>query len=156
MLAKIWLNTSIAIEAIANNRFRALLTSLGLIFGVASVISMLSIGKGAEQEIMEQLKILGANNVIVEPVIEQEEGKVIDENEKTKEGKRFSPGLSLQDVKTIAATIPHIDFISPEIVYETLVIRSGLKRSIKLVGVKSVYFLSSDKATLSDNTSKSL
>ena len=52
MSAKIWLNTSIAIEAIANNRFRALLTSLGLIFGVASVISMLSIGKGAEQEIM--------------------------------------------------------------------------------------------------------
>ena len=144
MLAKIWLNTSIAIEAIANNRFRALLTSLGLIFGVASVISMLSIGKGAEQEIMEQLKILGANNVIVEPVIEQEEGEVIDENEKTKEGKRFSPGLSLQDVKTIAATVPHIDFISPEVVYETLVIRSGLKRSIKLVGVKSEYFLSVD------------
>ena len=38
MFNKAWLNTSIAIEAIANNRLRALLTSLGLIFGVASVI----------------------------------------------------------------------------------------------------------------------
>ncbi|MEN8192590.1 MAG: ABC transporter permease [Bacteroidota bacterium] len=143
MFSKTILNASIAIEAISNNRLRALLTSLGLIFGVASVISMLSIGKGAEQEIMEQLKILGANNVIVKPVIEQEEGKVVDENEKTKEEKRYTPGLSLQDVKTIS-TIPHIDFISPEVVYETLVIRAGLKRSVKLVGIKPEYFLSSD------------
>lgn len=144
MLNKTILNTAIAIEAIANNRLRAFLTSLGLIFGVASVISMLSIGKGAEQEIMEQLKILGANNVIVKPVIEQEEGKVIDESNDTKENKKFSPGLTMQDVKNMYQTIPHIDFISPEVVYETMVIRSGLKRSVKLVGVQSEYFLSSD------------
>ncbi len=140
----IFSNIFIAVEAIANNRLRALLTSLGLIFGVASVISMLSIGKGAEQEIMEQLRILGANNVIVKPVIEQEEGKVLEEDENTKEKKRFSPGLSLQDVRSIAKTIPHIDLISPEVIYETLVIRSGLKRTVKLVGVRSVYFYSSD------------
>ena len=138
------LNVSIAVEAIGNNRLRAFLTSLGLIFGVASVISMLSIGKGAQQEIMEQLKILGANNVIIKTVIDQEEGKVVEENENTKEKKRFSPGLSLQDVKSMAETIPHIDYISPEVIYETLVIRSGLKRTVKLVGVKAEYFLSSD------------
>jgi putative ABC transport system permease protein len=144
MFKKVLSNFPIAIEAIGNNRLRAFLTSLGLIFGVASVISMLSIGKGAEQEIMEQLKILGANNVIVKPVIEQEEGKVIEEYDNTKQEKRFSPGLSMQDVNSIEMSIPHIDYVSPEVIYETLVIRSGLKRSVKLVGVKSEYFLSAD------------
>ena len=99
-----WLyNFGIAVEAIINNRIRALLTSLGLIFGVASVISMLSIGKGAEQEILEQLKILGTNNIIIKPVLEQEEGKITEELEKTAEKKRFSPGLTLNDVLKISS-----------------------------------------------------
>ena len=133
-------NFWIAVEAILNNRFRALLTSLGLIFGVASVISMLSIGKGAEQEILEQLKILGTNNIIIKPIVEQEEGKVEEESSSSQEQKKFSPGLTLADVKTIEKVIPNLEYVSPEVTFETLVIRSGLKRSVKLVGVLDKYF----------------
>src|SRR5438046_4276612 len=51
-----------AVEALRHNKLRAFLTSLGILFGVASVIAMLAIGKGAEREILEQLRLLGSNN----------------------------------------------------------------------------------------------
>ena len=57
----------------AHNRLRAALTSLGILFGVASVIAMLAIGKGAEQEILEQMRLLGSNNIVITPIIEQKE-----------------------------------------------------------------------------------
>ena len=135
----------IAVEAIAHNKLRAVLTSLGIVFGVGSVISMLAVGTGAKQEILNQMKLLGANNIIITPIVEQEEGKVTeDELQKKTEKKRFSPGLTLQDAQSIQTTLPDIVFVSPEVVVETMVIREGLKRTSKLVGVDSTYFATSD------------
>ena len=51
------LNFKIALEAIAANKLRALLTGLGIIFGVSAVIAMLAIGKGAQEEILRQIKL---------------------------------------------------------------------------------------------------
>jgi len=143
MWQKIPYNFFIAIEAIYQNKFRAFLTSLGILFGVASVISMLAIGKGAQQEILEQLRLLGTNNIIVTPVIKQEEGKVTDEiseNPTKTEKKQFSTGLTLLDAQSISEIIPHVEYVSPEIVVETMAIRAGLRRSTKLVGISSHYF----------------
>ncbi len=50
------------------HKLRSFLTALGIIFGVASVISMLAIGEGASYEAMEQIKALGSNNIIVRAV----------------------------------------------------------------------------------------
>jgi putative ABC transport system permease protein len=55
---------SIALEAIIDNKLKSMLTALGIIFGVAAVISMMAIGKGAEQEILEQIKLVGVNKAI--------------------------------------------------------------------------------------------
>ncbi len=135
----------ISLEAIFHNRLRAVLTSLGVIFGVGSVISMLAIGTGAKQEILNQMRLLGANNIIITPIIEQEEGKVEDEGmEKENEKKRFSPGLTIRDADGIRSTLPHVEFVSPEIVIETVVLREGMKRTTKLVGVDSTYFATSN------------
>src|SRR3954469_9468314 len=76
LLAHILFSGRTAAEAVAHNKLRASLTSLGILFGVASVIAMLAIGNGAEQEIIEQMKMLGANNIIVTPIVEQKEGKL--------------------------------------------------------------------------------
>ncbi|MBI4428691.1 MAG: ABC transporter permease [Ignavibacteriales bacterium] len=140
------LNFSVALQAIAHNKLRGILTSLGIVFGVASVISMLAIGRGAEQEILEQMKLLGTNNVIVTPIVEQEEGKVENatESEQAKLRKKFTTGLTLRDAAAAWETIPHVDFVSPEIVVETTVLREGLKRSGKLVGVDSTFFRTTD------------
>lgn len=139
MLQKILYNFDIAIEAIRRNKLRALLTSLGIIFGVGSVIAMLAIGTGAQQEVLAQMQLLGTNNVIIQPVIQQEEGNV-DEEAGAEESKRFSPGLTLEDLKSIQAILPEIEFVSPEILYETNFIRNARMRTGKLVGVNDDYF----------------
>lgn len=79
-----------ALEAVRHNKLRAALTSLGILFGVASVIAMLAVGKGAEQEILEQMRLLGSNNVMITPLVEQKEGKA--DEEPTREVKKYSPG----------------------------------------------------------------
>lgn len=132
-------NLLIALEAITQNRLRAFLTSLGIIFGVASVIAMLAIGKGAEQQILEQMKLLGTNNIIVQPVIEQEEGKT-NEDENKPQNKRFSPGLSLQDLAYINQVVPTIAKSTPELIGDALFLRKGLKKTGKLIGVDPDYF----------------
>ena len=91
----------IALDAVQHNRLRGALTSLGILFGVASVIAMLAIGRGAEREILEQMQLLGTNNIVVTPLIEQTEGVAKEEDEK--EQKRFTPGLTVQDARSIAA-----------------------------------------------------
>lgn len=137
-------NFFIALDALTQNKSRALLTSLGIVFGVASVIAMLAIGQGAQQEILEQMKLLGTNNIIIKPVVEQEEGEIGDNEKDTNEKKRFSPGLNLLDARSISEVVPHIETVNPETVVETIAIRSGLKRTTKLVGVNQAYFTTSN------------
>jgi len=79
------------------------------------------------------------NNIVVRPVIEQEEEKV-QEAVGQKEKKKFSPGLTLRDIKSIKETIPDLTKISPEIIIESNVVRDGYRRSAKLVGVEPAYF----------------
>ena len=111
LIAHVLFSMRTAFEAVAHNKLRAGLTSLGILFGVASVIAMLAIGKGAEQEILEQMRLLGSNNIVVTPLVEQNEGQAKDD-EKSKQTKKFSPGLSEDDAKAILATIPDVQTTS--------------------------------------------
>ena len=135
---RIFANFSIALEAVLANQVRSLLTALGIIFGVAAVIAMLAIGNGAQQDIMEQIKLVGVNNIIINPVVEQVDEEVGggEENEK----KKFSPGLRMLDVEAIGKVVPGIQKISPEIILDTYIIKDGFRRSAKLVGVQPSYF----------------
>ncbi|MEO9869495.1 MAG: ABC transporter permease [Ekhidna sp.] len=137
---RILANLYIAIEAVLANRVRSILTALGIIFGVAAVIAMLAIGNGAQQEILEQIKLVGVNNIIIEPVVEQTEENLAEDDSDSKEKKKFSPGLTLEDKESILKTIPGIETISPEILLETYIIKNGIRRSAKLVGVEPSYF----------------
>lgn len=139
MLQKILYNFDIALEAIQRNKLRAFLTSLGIIFGVSSVIAMLAIGNGAQQEVLTQMQLLGTNNVIVQPVVEQRQGTV-NENEEQQQSVKFSPGLTMEDLYSIKELVPEVDRLSPEIVYETNFIREARMRTGKLVGVNTDYF----------------
>lgn len=132
---RVMANLYIAIGAVLTNKVRSLLTALGIIFGVAAVIAMLAIGNGAQQEILAQIKLVGVNNIVIKPIIEQEEEKIAESTGGKKDKKKFSPGLTMRDVKSITQTIPGITKISPEIILNTNVIRNGVRRSAKLVGV---------------------
>src|SRR5258706_7963219 len=133
-------NLYIAIDAVAANRIRSLLTALGIIFGVAAVIAMLAIGNGAQQEILNQIKLVGVKNIVIKPVVEQKEEKLNEQANGKKEKKKFSPGLTIRDMHSIQAAVPGLSRISPEIILETSVIRNGIRRSAKLVGVEPTYF----------------
>src|ERR1043165_6382922 len=102
-------STRTALEAVGHNRLRAALTSLGILFGVASVIAMLAIGHGAEVEILDQMKLLGTNNVVVTPIVKQEEGDAREPDHK--EVRKFTPGLTYADALAIA-TLPGVDGVS--------------------------------------------
>jgi putative ABC transport system permease protein len=139
MLNRILLNLSIAWEAILANKLRAGLTALGIIFGVSAVIAMLAIGNGAQQEILEQIKLVGVNNIVITPLTEQKEEKKEELAGKEKKPK-FSPGLTLLDAESIEQKVPNVQKISPEVMIETIVIKDGIQRSSKLVGVTPAYF----------------
>src|ERR1044071_939666 len=94
-------NLYIAINAVTANKLRSLLTALGIIFGVAAVIAMLAIGNGAQQEILEQIKLVGVNNIVIKPVVEQKEEKIEEDANAKKDKKKFSPGLTVRDVHNI-------------------------------------------------------
>lgn len=127
----------IAVESIVSNKLKSMLTALGIIFGVAAVIAMLAIGKGAKQEIMEQMKMVGVNNILINPIIPD---KSSSNEEGEKQQKKFSRGLNLLDVDAIRETLPSVKRISPEISFNSTAMLNGVKYSAKLVGVSNDYF----------------
>jgi len=133
-------NLTIAFEAVLSNRVRSILTGLGIIFGVAAVIAMLAIGNGAQKEIIDQIKLVGLNNIVIKPIIEQTEEQVSSDDPFNKEKNKYSPGLTLKDKNAIAKMLPNIQAISPEIVKDTYIMNKGIRRSAKLVGVEPPYF----------------
>ncbi|HEX5437719.1 MAG TPA: ABC transporter permease [Gemmatimonadaceae bacterium] len=139
-IAQVAFSLRTAVEAVSHNTLRAALTSLGILFGVASVIAMLAIGNGAKQEILEQMRLLGTNNVIVTPIVEQKEGKVTNQDQDEKQPKRFTPGLTARDAASIAQEVPAVEATSGEVVLQTHVTREGHRRSARVVGVDTSYF----------------
>ncbi len=133
-------NYEIAFEAVLSHKLRSLLTALGIIFGVAAVISMLAIGNGAQVEILEQMKIVGVNNIVITPIVEQKEESVEASTNTSTGDKQKSPGLTLYDAKAIQRIIPAVNLISPEIILESNIIKNAISRSVKLVGVENSYF----------------
>ncbi|MGB3584911.1 MAG: ABC transporter permease, partial [Tunicatimonas sp.] len=138
MTEKILANFSLALEAVLANKLRSMLTALGIIFGVAAVIAMLGIGAGAQQEILDQIRLIGVNNIVISPVVEQTEENLQATTVSANKPK-FSPGLRLADVESIKKIIPGIAKVSPEIILDKYLITNGIRRSAKLVGVNNYY-----------------
>lgn len=140
---------SIALEAVFLNKIRSVLTMLGIIFGVAAVITMMAIGNGAKKEIIDQMKLVGVNNIIITPKQEKsksrsnqdnnQESQQENQNNEKNKGK-YSPGLSLKDAESIKLVIPTVQTVSPEIIYETDVVKDAVKTSTKLTGVTPDFF----------------
>jgi putative ABC transport system permease protein len=142
MWNRVLFNLVIATEAIFANKIRAGLTALGIIFGVAAVIAMLAVGQGAQQEILEQIKLVGVNNIVVTPIVKKKEAP--GEQVATAVGKatkeKFSPGLTLADALSIRQVVPGVRAVSPEVLIEANVIKDGLQRPGRLVGIEPQYF----------------
>jgi len=140
---------SIALEAVFLNKFRSMLTALGIIFGVAAVITMMAIGNGAKKEILDQMKLVGVNNIVIAPIPEKaknttgqsssQETQTQEQNKEKSKGK-FTPGLSLKDAESIKFIIPSVLTVSPEVIYDIDVINNGIRTSTKMSGVTPDFF----------------
>jgi len=134
---------NIAVEAVIANRFRSMLTALGIIFGVAAVISMMAIGNGARKLILDQIKLVGVNNIVVTPVLEMKGeggGDTDEENSGQKIQKKYSPGLTLEDVDGIKNIIPTVTRVSAEVSFDSFIIKGGKRSAAKLIGVTNDFF----------------
>jgi len=100
--AQQWLpDIGFGLENLTSHKLRSLLTMLGMIFGVAAVVAMLSIGAGAQQKVMAFIEQLGVRNLIVEA----REASNWQEFQKVR---RTSPGLTLNDYQVIRKNISDI------------------------------------------------
>src|SRR3977135_831788 len=88
----------LAIKSLWLHRLRSLLTVLGIVFGVCSVIAMLAIGEGASFEAQELIKNLGSQNIILRSVKPPEEQKI---SNKGSQNYVMEYGVTYQDVKRI-------------------------------------------------------
>src|SRR5437867_9210028 len=99
----------LGVKSLWLHRLRSLLTALGIVFGVCSVIAMLAIGEGASHEAQEQIKNLGSQNIILRSVKPPEEQKV------SNSGQSYvlEYGLKYPDIRAIQSTIPGVSVIVP-------------------------------------------
>lgn len=97
----------LGIKNLLLHKMRSVLTMLGIIFGVCSVIAMLAIGEGASHEAQESIKELGSNNVIIRSIKPPEEHNTSGQSG----GLAVEYGLTYRDPDRIQATIPGVEEI---------------------------------------------
>lgn len=132
-------DVTIAVESILANKLKSMLTALGIIFGVAAVISMMAIGNGAQKEILDQMKMVGVNNIIVNPIFEEQDAAAEGDGGELQR-RKFSPGLTLFDMEAIASIVPSVQRASPEISLNSFVQYNAFRMPAKILGVAPDYF----------------
>jgi putative ABC transport system permease protein len=94
------------IDNLRAHKLRSLLTMLGMIFGVAAVIAMLSIGAGAQAQVIAFIEQLGVRNLIVE-------AREAPDNESRQRIRKLSAGLRFQDLRVIESSVQGLAAVSP-------------------------------------------
>lgn len=121
-------NLSVAFDGLLLHKARSLLTMLGIIFGVAAVIAMLSIGEGAKREAIEKFKDLGVNNIIIRE-------RELSDQELQEVRAKFSQGLSIADADAIKMIVPSIMNVAPQAEKEIEAKYSDRSGKITLIGI---------------------
>ena len=102
-----WLpDLAFGLENLSSHKLRSLLTMLGMIFGVAAVVAMLSIGAGAQQKVMAFIEQMGVRNLIVE-------AKEAHNEQELQKVRKVSPGLTLTDYQVIRQNVGDIQSATP-------------------------------------------
>ncbi|NNF34697.1 MAG: FtsX-like permease family protein [Saprospiraceae bacterium] len=142
MLEKFNTNFILAMEAIGQNKLRSLLTALGIIFGVFAVIAMMAIGNGAEKSILDQLEIIGTNNIIIEAIPPTDQGteEEGEESASNEEKKKFTPGLTKRDAESIAKLLSNEESIAIEIGKDSKIIYGKNTLNTKIIGTNNDFF----------------
>ena len=125
-------NIRLAMGGLIDHKMRSFLTMLGIIFGVASVIAMLSIGEGAKREAIAKYQDLGVNNIIIRE-------KKLSDAELEEVRAKFSMGLSIRDANAISEIVPNITNITSQAEISTEVKYTDKSVKSTVIGVTPAY-----------------
>jgi len=114
-----------ALSTLRANRLRSLLTMLGIVIGNASVITLVGVGKGAQNLAEGQLSNLGANVLFVVP----------GNNDTRRQGIDFPKNLVLEDAKAIAEQVPSVKRVAPQITLSEVVQAGDVSSTSSIAGV---------------------
>jgi putative ABC transport system permease protein len=114
-----------ALSTLRANRLRSLLTMLGIVIGNASVITLVGVGKGAQNLAEGQLSNLGANVLFVVP----------GNNDTRRQGIDFPKTLVLEDAEAIATQVPSVKRVAPQITLSEVIQSGGVTATTSVAGV---------------------
>jgi len=141
-------NLNVAFDGLLLHKARSFLTMLGIIFGVAAVIAMLSIGEGAKREAIEKFKDLGVNNIIVRE-------RELSDQELQEVRAKFSQGLSIADADAIKQIVPSVVNVAPQAEKEIEAKYADRSGKATLIGItpdfKNILNYSTEKGDFIDN-----
>ena len=119
-------------KSLRSNILRSVLTSLGIIIGVSSVITMISIGTGARLEVEQQIERFGSNNLILRAQSSNSRGVSM--------GNNSVNSLTLKDMEALKSEIPAISAISPNVSLSSQVIANGNNWLTSVTGTTNEQF----------------
>jgi putative ABC transport system permease protein len=125
----------LGIENLLLHKLRSFLTMLGVVFGVGSVVAMLSVGEGASKEALEQIRKVGSNNIIINSVKSVEE-----ETSSTTRVRMSIYGLTYKDHQRIADTFETIKQTVPVKLIREQGRLGERSLELRLVGTTPVWF----------------
>lgn len=126
-----WGNAFIlALRQIWRNPMSSLLTVLGIVIGVAAVITMVTVGNGATQAVREQIESLGSNQLMIRPGQRMGPG-----------GSAGAPSFKLEDVDAIANQIAGVKAVAPQRQQSMTVVAQGRNWSTQVIGSSNQYFI---------------
>ncbi len=131
ILARLWQTIFIALRALRRNKLRSSLTALGIIIGVAAVVSMVSVGNGAQASITKQVSALGENLLTVFAGSSQSGG--------VSSGQGSASTITVADAEAIVREIPDVMATSPEVSTTAQAIANGRNWSTSIVGESPEY-----------------
>lgn len=116
------------------HRMRSMLTMLGIVFGVCSVVAMLAVGEGAGYEAQEQIRRLGSQNIILKSIKPTETERISTEQSRISEY-----GLRYDDIKRIQDTIPSVRVLAPGRIIRNHVWNATRRVDAEIIGVVPWY-----------------
>ena len=120
-----------ALRALAANTLRSILTMLGIIIGVAAVITMIAVGQGATNRVQEQMKGLGSNIMLVLPGGVTQGGVRL--------GAQTGQALSEEDALAIAKDVPEVQIAAPSMRTGVQVVAGNTNWSTSVLGTTNDY-----------------
>ncbi|NQT35736.1 ABC transporter permease [bacterium] len=123
-----------AFDGLVSHKLRSFLTALGVIFGVAAVIGMASIGEGARREALKQIELMGASNILID------ENRPEEGEERLTSLDKNPHGLTLKDAQALEEIIEDAVNIVPISISEQKVFAGGESISLNIVASPPVVF----------------